>query len=1263
MTSSATLKAATTIREETTMPNNPFPGLRPFKQKETHLFFGREGQSKELLKRLQDSRFLALVGVSGSGKSSLIRAGLLPKLDGGLMAAVDSDWRVAVFRPGDNPIRNMARALVVDAGLGGDSGLQDVEVAIAETTLRRGNLGLLELLKQAKRKVRDDGKPFLAPNENVLVVVDQFEEIFRIIEQYDELVRVKQLSAGNSDPAVAGDLNNHPREEASAFVKLLLESTKKNGDGKYDENVYVIVTMRSDYLGDTAQFGGMPERINDGQYLIPRMDRDDRRKAIVGPVAVAGGAITEPLVNQLLNDAGEDPGRLPILQHALMRMWDVAERASQNGGLNLEHYERIEKLSGALSQHANEAFDELSKDHQTLAAKIFKCLTEKGLANRETRRPMKIADICEVVGAKEEDVKTVVDCFRKNGRWFLMPPEHEKPQLASDTLIDISHESLISGWDKLRAWVNEEAESAGTYKRLADTAILKELGKEDFYRGPALQLALKWRDDNAPNPAWARRYHPEYSKANSFLNDSLKDTQKREKAEKDRAARELRRTRIYNMILGILAVMFLLLGGFAVGLQRRISNNEVAQAKERENNAARERLQAIDREQEARKLQGEAVEARQVAEALNKKLNASLQTERAAVAAAQRAEAVAIERRNTAIRLQHENAEQATTYRYFKTAFDYVAAREYDKALTSLQSALTYFEGKEGDAPNDSDRKQIRTNRISTMVNIADVHRSKGDPDNNTLAIEKYNEAIKMLGPGDDELLAPTLMKAGSVWKNSPDQDKSVQAVAYYERAANVYTRINNEADSSRAWVEAGKIHLRFNDDIGRRRALHDFSKAVSLLDGNDRQLAATSAEIGEAYVRLIAGEDAFEEEDDESPPSGNAKNLEEKVVQQLRQEGARFFGKASNAYENVKEFKNAADKERKAGEILTGGDSPDLLQAASAAFVSASTLYGRASNFAEQATVLMDGAEALLAKEHEAAKGLADTLLEQAAVVDQKNVAEQTQTLYNIGEIYAELSPPDRDRALEYHQQAILFARRHNDKASELGAIMAKVGTVEELDGENGLAQLNDLYDQAVQIYKDDPVRNVGTIVRFGKAVMGTSREEARTGRAKQFFDRALGLASTQPGKQLLAQTYLDVGLAYGVQRRQQASDYYHAGLTIYEAEGDLFGQAMALYRLGMLPGTGATQFVDRSLALFARVLPAVETSGKQFELAEAYFALGSLNRRKREFQTALNYYNRALEIYQKLPDQKTRLNTVKNVIRTTQRQLPADRESSLPR
>src|SRR5436190_1886722 len=124
--------------QEIDRPANPFPGLRPFESSETHLFFGRDGQSEELLRRLKKTRFLAVVGTSGSGKSSLVRAGLLPALQGGLMASAGSDWRIAILRPGGDPIGNLARSLAGPAVLGSrgrdDTGLQAV---MAETTLRR----------------------------------------------------------------------------------------------------------------------------------------------------------------------------------------------------------------------------------------------------------------------------------------------------------------------------------------------------------------------------------------------------------------------------------------------------------------------------------------------------------------------------------------------------------------------------------------------------------------------------------------------------------------------------------------------------------------------------------------------------------------------------------------------------------------------------------------------------------------------------------------------------------------------------------------------------------------------------------------------------------------------------------------------------------------------------------------------------------------------------------------------------------------------
>jgi tetratricopeptide (TPR) repeat protein len=466
-------------------PLNPFPGLRPFEFHENHLFFGRDLQTDELLRRLRLSRFLAVIGNSGSGKSSLVRAGLLPDLCGGFMVKAGSSWRITVFRPGDDPVHNLAVALSGADLLGAPERDATVQTGILEMTLRRSALGLVEAVREAR----------MAQTQNLLVVVDQFEELFRF------------------KPASSGV---HPEDEPAAFVKLLLNAARQD-----QLPIYVVITMRSDYLGDCAQFRDLPETINEGMYLVPRMTRDQRREAITGPAAVGGGKIAPRLVNRLLNDVTEDPDQLPILQHALMRTWDFwAANHSDAEPIDLRHYEAIGGMTEALSRQADEAYNELPDERgRLIAEKMFKRLTEKGPDNRETRRSSSVRELCEVAGASERELRPVIEVFRRSGRSFLMP-SCDTP-LNAETIIDISHESLIRGWHRLRKWVDEEAASAETYRRLAETAELFKVGAAGLWRDAAdLQPALKWRELTEPAKAWGDRYHPGFQDAIEFLEKS-----------------------------------------------------------------------------------------------------------------------------------------------------------------------------------------------------------------------------------------------------------------------------------------------------------------------------------------------------------------------------------------------------------------------------------------------------------------------------------------------------------------------------------------------------------------------------------------------------------------------------------------------------------------------------------------------------------------------------------------------------------------------
>ena len=584
---------------------NPFPGLRPFETEEYRLFFGREGQSDELIARLSRTRFLAVVGTSGSGKSSLIRAGLMPALRGGMMKGAGSGWRIAVMRPGGDPMGNLATELAKKDVLSqAGAGLSDDEtVAVIEATLRSGSLGILNVAREAR----------LGENEKLLVVVDQFEELFRFRAARE---------GGNVD-------------EASAFVKLLLEAAQQR-----ELSIYIVLTMRSDFLGDCAQFQGLPEAINDGQYLIPRMTRDERRFAVTGPVGVTRGKITEALINRLLNDVGDNPDQLPILQHALMRTWDYWQSHRRNGEpIGLEHYEAIGTMTDALSRHADEAYNELPDDRsRKIAELLFKALSERGADNREVRRPTRLDTICKITGASEAEVIRVIDVFRGGGRSFLMPPIDT--ELQADSVIDISHESLIRNWQRLKDWVNEEGQSVRIYRRVAETAVLHREGGEGLMQDPALAFALDWREKSQPTAAWGERYHPEFAYAMTYLEQSrlareekVAAEQKRRNEEIERDRRELEKTkrfvelqkraarRMRVLIAALCVILLLALGtaGFAwTQRSSAIQSREAARIAQRDAElaaAAAKKAEGFAHEQAnaANRSKEEAVKAEKVA--------------------------------------------------------------------------------------------------------------------------------------------------------------------------------------------------------------------------------------------------------------------------------------------------------------------------------------------------------------------------------------------------------------------------------------------------------------------------------------------------------------------------------------------------------------------------------------------------------------------------------------------------------------------------
>lgn len=497
---------------ESSVPNRaraPFPGLRPFEPHEAELFYGRAEQIDGMLNRLETSRFVAVVGASGCGKSSLVRAGLLPAIADGFLMGAGTDWRFVIARPGDAPFANFAQALAT-AKTGEElvappntnsspREVDPVQVALFERALSSGSNTMNEALAQCE----------FSGETSVLVLIDQFEELFR----FRDLVRRDQRGEAYEQ-----------RNEAMLFVDLLLGSARQT-----ERPVYVVITMRSDFLGSCDAFYGLPEAISGSQFLAPRMTRKQLAEAITGPLGACGGQAEPGFVNRVLNDVGSDPDQLPLMQHALMRTWTLKSGPATHTQsaprlLTIADYEqdRVGGFAWALDRHASEVYASLASQSvsnqpttlQEVARRLFCSLCDRRNDGPLTRRPIKVDKAALEVGATIAEVMEVARAFQRENLLVFSP--FGQP-LGPETRLDISHESLLRQWKTLQLWIEDETKSATNYRRLIDSVR----SHDRFLSDTHLDQAIEWRDTAKPTVRWAMRYDGAEQEDDSLLSSCL----------------------------------------------------------------------------------------------------------------------------------------------------------------------------------------------------------------------------------------------------------------------------------------------------------------------------------------------------------------------------------------------------------------------------------------------------------------------------------------------------------------------------------------------------------------------------------------------------------------------------------------------------------------------------------------------------------------------------------------------------------------------
>jgi len=490
---------------------NPFPGSRPFVSAEDRFFFGREGAVSELVETLQSNRFVALVGASASGKTSLIQSGIIPEL----LSDIKKEWIPVSIRPGAQPMLNLIRGFQQVF----PQKISDREVnAFLNSTQTIGEF-------VAEKQLG---------NYQYYLAVDQFEELF------------------TSPASIKKKKRNGRNPESRQFIDSLLSAAEDP-----DTGIHVMLAIRSDFLDVCTSYRLLTDQINKSKFLLPQMNREALSLAITEPIHQSGASVAQGFEKYLLDELEELDPKLPFLQYALHHTWNhwvAREQADQP--VSIEDFQAVGSVKSSWGQQLENAYDKLEYRQKRVCERMFKSIAFQTDSQLYIGWQAPIDNIARIAQCSVDEAIEVAEVFRNTGGPILGP--HGSARMTAQSTVELSHECLITFWDRLQQWVDEEAESVLMYMKLSEAAFNYQQGRVELWKPPELQQAVAWRDLQDPNPAWGAQFDPAFERTMVFLSTSEEEYAFNEEKKVFLRRRRRLMTRSIAIVTGIAAVVVLL---------------------------------------------------------------------------------------------------------------------------------------------------------------------------------------------------------------------------------------------------------------------------------------------------------------------------------------------------------------------------------------------------------------------------------------------------------------------------------------------------------------------------------------------------------------------------------------------------------------------------------------------------------------------------------------------------------------------------------